>query len=164
MNVCFEDLPSLVGREIGRSSARVVDQQTIDRFAEVTGDRNWIHVDPARAAASPYGSTIAHGYLTLSFAAAVLTELLTVEGARFSINYGLNRVRFPAPLRSGSVITGRAVVLEVNRMADCAEVVARVEIRSSTTTKPVCVAESVLRFYPDDVDDSQGERSFAAYH
>src|SRR5438094_10063812 len=98
------------GAEFGPSSWIDVPQEKIDAFAAATGDDQWIHVDPERAAAGPFGTTIAHGYLTLSLAPALLYELLEVDGARLIVNYGLNRVRFPAPVPVGSRVRMRAEV------------------------------------------------------
>jgi len=103
-HVHLDDLPTLVGQRLGPSRELLVDQARIDQFAQATDDYQWIHVDPVLAAASPFGGTIAHGYLTLSLLVPLWQDLLTVEGAGFAVNYGLDKVRFPAPLRSGTSI------------------------------------------------------------
>ncbi|MDE2611850.1 MAG: MaoC family dehydratase, partial [Burkholderiales bacterium] len=101
------DLRALVGQEIGTSDWVTVDQARIDRFADATGDQQWIHVDPVRAAAGPYGATIAHGYLTLSLLPHLFESGFAIDDQRMAVNYGLNRVRFLTPVRSGSRVRGR---------------------------------------------------------
>ncbi|MBT2384108.1 MaoC family dehydratase, partial [Streptomyces sp. ISL-11] len=103
-----EELRAAVGEELGPGDWLEVDQKRIDLFAEATGDHQWIHVDAERAAAGPFGTTIAHGYLTLSLLAALVPPLMRAEGARMGINYGLNKVRFPAPVPAGSRLRARA--------------------------------------------------------
>ncbi|HET7742429.1 MAG TPA: MaoC family dehydratase, partial [Mycobacterium sp.] len=109
----FDELRNAGGRELGPSEWMIIDQTRIDGFADAIDDHQWIHVDPVRALAGPFGGTIAHGYLTLSAAATRLGELLQVSGASRVINYGLDRVRFPAPVRAGTRVRARARILEV---------------------------------------------------
>src|SRR5262249_54250029 len=106
------ELLGSVGDELGPSRWIIVDQERIDGFARVTEDEPWIHVDPARASTGPFGATIAHGYLTLSLVAPIVMELLTVGRLHSAVNYGLNRVRFPAPVRSGGRVRGRVTVVD----------------------------------------------------
>ena len=106
-------LENIVGTEFGPGPWLVVDQERIDTFAEATGDHQWIHVDPERAKQGPFGATVAHGYLTLSLVAPLLEGLVRVEGATMAVNYGLDRVRFPAPVVSGSRLRARAVLASV---------------------------------------------------
>jgi len=135
------------GLELGPSSWLEVTQDRIDGFADATDDHQWIHVDPGRAAEGPFGTTIAHGYLTLSLLVPFSYELLAVEGVSMGINYGLNRVRFPAPVPVGSRLRARF------RLEDVAEVEGGVQVTAAATVeregqeKPVCAAELVFRFY-----------------
>lgn len=146
---------SKIGSEIHCGQWLVIDQQRIDAFAEATGDRQWIHVDPARAAAeSPYGTTIAHGYLTLSLLP-YLTESnapgffeRNYPGMRMRINYGLDRVRFPAPVPVGSRVRARTVVLAVEKAGEGVQLRYLLTVEREGGDKPVCVAEFVARVYP----------------
>ena len=142
----MSDLRDMIGEELGPTGWLEVTQERIDAFAEATGDHQWIHVDPARAAEGPFGTTIAHGYLTLSLCAPLLGELLAdLTSSSMSINYGTNKVRFPAPVPSGSRIRARATVASVDEVpaGDQAVVVTTVEREGGD--KPVCVAEMVIR-------------------
>jgi acyl dehydratase len=135
------------GLELGPSTWREVTQERVDGFADATGDHQWIHVDPERAAQGPFGGTIAHGYLTLSMLPQASFELMRIEDASAAINYGLNKVRFPAPVPVGSRIRASF------RIADVAEVEGGVQVTTVATVerdggeKPVCVAETVSRYY-----------------
>ena len=135
------------GLELGPSSWREVDQRRIDAFAEATDDRQWIHVDPARAADGPFGTTIAHGYLTLSLLVPFAYELLPVAGAALAVNYGLNRVRFPAPVPVGSRVRARFRVEEVTDVAGGVQATLSAVVEREGGDKPVCWAEVVFRFY-----------------
>src|SRR5690349_7216543 len=108
----LDELPTLVGQPLGSSEWVSMDQDRIDRFAQATGDEQWIHVDPARAAAGPFGATVAHGYLTLSLLPALAAKAFRVTDGRMGVNYGLNRVRFPAPVPVGSLLRGHFVLLQ----------------------------------------------------
>jgi acyl dehydratase len=136
-----------VGDEFGPSSWIEVDQARIDAFAEATLDRQWIHVDPERAASGPFGTTIAHGYLTLSLLPVMSYEVVPRQDGGMAINYGLNRVRFPAPVPSGSRLRGsfRVGAVEEADWGYQATMVATVEREGGD--KPVCVAEIVFRYY-----------------
>lgn len=139
----------LAGREL-LSGWRELDQARIDQFAGATDDPQWIHVDPARAAAGPFGTTIAHGFLTLSLVVPLFEEALPpLEGYALTVNYGLNRVRFTAPVPVGSRIRGRFRVEAVDEIpgGDQLTVAATVELEGSE--KPACVAEALFRFYRD---------------
>lgn len=141
-------LKDFVGREIGTSAWFLVTQDRINQFAEATEDRQWIHVDRKRAASeSPYGATIAHGFLTLSLAGSLVSQVIQVRGARMSINYGVNRVRFPAPVPADSRIRARVTVQSVEELADCIAAVMLVSIEGENVTKPCCVAEWIVRYY-----------------
>lgn len=141
------ELAEAVGAEIGVSDWMVIEQQRIDQFAEATGDHQWIHVDEARAKDGPFGSTIAHGFLTLSLLPALLAEVYRVEGVRMGINYGLNRVRFINPVRVGSSVRAVMTVAEVDQQADYVQVTAKAVVEIQGVEKPAAVAETVSRFY-----------------
>ena len=137
------------GREIGVSDWLFVTQDRINQFAEATGDHQWIHVDRERAQReSPYGTTIAHGFLTLSLISYLIKEVLEVRGLRMAINYGLNRVRFPSAVLADSKIRARVTLQSVKDVADGVEVTWQVTIESEGSEKPNCVAEWLTRYYP----------------
>ena len=141
------ELARAVGEEIGASDWLVIEQDRISQFAEATGDHQWIHVDEARAKEGPFGSTIAHGFLTLSLLPALLAEVYRVEGVRMGINYGLNRVRFINPVRVGSSVRAVMTVAEVDQQADYVQVTAKAVVEIQGVEKPAAVAETVSRFY-----------------
>ena len=143
-----EALKQWVGKEIAVSDWLQVTQDRIDRFADATGDHQWIHVDPARAAReSPFGSTIAHGYLTLSLLPHMMMETLDVQGGRMSINYGLNRVRFSAPVRSGDRIRTRFTLAALEDIPGGIQLTWHALIEIEGQHKPACVAEMIARRY-----------------
>jgi acyl dehydratase len=139
------DLRPLVGQEVGVSDWISVDQKRIDQFAEATGDHQWIHVDPVRAAAGPFGATVAHGFLTLSLLPEMSASAFQVLDTRMGVNYGLNRVRFPAPVPSGSRLRGRFKLLSYEPLGGGAQLPVEVTMEREGSPKPVCVAESVAR-------------------
>ena len=142
-----DEVRALVGRELEPTEWLEVTQARVDAFAACTGDHQWIHTDPERAAAGPFGGTIAHGFLTLSLVVPLWEQAARVEGFRLAVNYGLNRVRFPAPVPVGSRIRGRFEVLEVSELdGGGQQSVTRATIEREGSEKPVCVAELVLRF------------------
>ena len=144
----LEELGQWVGKEVATSDWLTVDQDRIDRFADATGDRQWIHVDPARAKAeSPFGTTIAHGYLTLSLIPHMMMETLDLQGGRMSINYGLNRVRFAAPVRSGDRIRMRFTLAELEDIPGGIQLTWHALIEIEGSHKPACVAEMIARRY-----------------
>jgi acyl dehydratase len=143
------DLDGLVGQQFGYSSWHEITQEDVSEFAALTGDGQWIHLDPERAAAGPYGATVAHGFFTLARFTGLLRELLEVEGVRTTLNYGLNRVRFPAPARVGSRIRMGLTIIEVERVAGAGvQVVYGASFEIDGQAKPTCVAEVVFRYYP----------------
>ncbi len=143
----IEELTKLSGEHLGFSDWHLVDQARVDLFADATDDHQWIHVDPERAAAGPFGGTIAHGYLTLSLIPGILHEVIQVEGFTFGVNYGCNKVRFPAPVKVGSRIRLGAAVASVESMGnDVAQVVLDITIESEGSDKPSCVAQVVYRY------------------
>jgi acyl dehydratase len=141
------DLQPLVGQEIGVSDWLSVDQRRIDLFAEATEDHQWIHVDPVRAAAGPFGTTVAHGFLTLSLLPPLFASGFQIEGIGMGINYGLNRVRFPAPVRVGSRLRGRFRLVAYEPLEGGAQLTVEVTVEIEGSDKPACVAESVSRRY-----------------
>ena len=141
------DLQALVGQHIADSDWITVDQQRIDLFADATGDHQWIHVDPVRAAAGPFGAPIAHGFLTLSLLPEMAASALEVRDTRMGVNYGLNRVRFPAPVPVGSRLRGRFKLLAYEPIEGGAQVTMEVSMEREGSAKPVCIAESVARRY-----------------
>lgn len=143
----LDELAAAVGETIGPGDWQRVDQSRVDLFADATDDHQWIHVDPQRAAAGPFGGTVAHGYLTLSLLPALAGRLYRVHGVRMGVNYGLNRVRFPAPVRVGSAIRASATIAEVSPVDGGVQLVAAVTVESDAGGKPVCVAETVSRLY-----------------
>ena len=145
--ICIADLPSLAGRHLGSSRWHRISQDQVDRFAEATGDRQWIHVDRERAIAGPFGGTIAHGYLTLSLGPALLQEVIDVAGASRIINYGLNKVRFPAPVRIGSRIRLGAELRAVDEVPGGFQASLELTFSVEAQEKPACVAEALFRFY-----------------
>ncbi|MEY2228622.1 MULTISPECIES: MaoC family dehydratase [Streptomyces] len=142
-----EELHAGIGEPLGPSAWLEVDQKRIDLFADATGDHQWIHVDPERAAGGPFGSTIAHGYLTLSLLPSLVPQIMRVEGMRMGLNYGTNKVRFPAPVPVGSLLRATAVITEVTEAGGGVQVTATVTVEREGGEKPVCVAESVSRYY-----------------
>jgi acyl dehydratase len=143
----LEDMAALVGQEFARSAPVLVDQARIDAFARATDDHQWIHVDRERAAGSPFGTTIAHGFLTLSLLAPMTYSAFSVDGVRMGLNYGTNRVRFPAPVPAGSVLTARFKLLSFERIEGGAQLVVEATVEREGSSKPVCVAEQVVRQY-----------------
>ncbi len=145
----FDELRAAAGREIGVSDWIEVTQERIDRFAEATGDHQWIHVDVERARReSPYGTTIAHGYLTLSLVPQLIKSVLRVDGLRASVNYGSNRVRYPAPVPAGARIRGRVRILEAADVPpDGLRVTYRTTVETADGDRPVCIAETIAVHY-----------------
>jgi acyl dehydratase len=142
-----EQLLALAGKEIGTSGWLEVTQDRINLFAEATDDHQWIHVDPERAKAGPFGATVAHGFLTLSLMPGLSKQLLDVRGIRLAVNYGLNKVRFPAPVRVGSRIRLRIKNLEVTDLNGAGlQLVNQMTIDVDGQDKPACVAETVVRY------------------
>ena len=140
------DLPDAVGTHLGHSDWVRVDQARIDLFAEATGDHQWIHIDPQRAAEGPFGATIAHGYLTLALTNMLLPQLVEVQGASMGINYGTNRVRFPAPVPEGSRLRAGAELVEVEQVSGGYQAVIRITVEIEGQNRPACVVDSVSRF------------------
>ena len=152
------ELESRIGSEIAVGDWITVAQEQIDLFATATGDHQWIHIDVERAAAeSPFGGTIAHGFLSLSLVAPILGQLLRFEHLAMSLNYGCEKVRFPSPVPAGSQVRGRGVVVRAERISeipDTVQAVIRVSVEIASHAKPACVAESVSRWYFDPLQSA----------
>jgi acyl dehydratase len=152
MPTVFENpgaLAQAVGRPLGKSDWLEITQQRIDRFAEATGDHQWIHVDPARAAKGPFGKTIAHGYLTQSLVNLFLPQIVEVRGISMGVNYGADRVRFPAPVPVGSRVRGSAELIEAETQKDgSVQAKIRVTVEIEGSERPGCVIDTISRYYP----------------
>jgi acyl dehydratase len=143
----LDELAALVGTELGSSSWVEIDQARIDTFADATNDHQWIHVDPERAKAGPFGTTIAHGYLTLSLLIPMWSEILDIKEVSARVNYGLGKVRFPAPVPVDSRIRATATLVSVEPVAGGVQLTIDAVIEREGGDKPVCVAQPVFRFY-----------------
>lgn len=145
--VDVSELMARTGAPVGISSWRQVTQQEVDAFAEATGDDQWIHVDPERARTGPFGRTVAHGFMTLGLFTGMLYELLEVTGAALILNYGVNKVRFPAPVPTGSRVRGHIGYGPVEDVPGGVQVAFTVGVEVEGAPKPACVAEIVFRYY-----------------
>jgi len=143
----LDELEQAKGEELGVSDWHTITQSDIDAFADVTGDHQWIHVDPERAKDTPFGGTIAHGYFTLSLAPRFNEQILKMDGFAMAINYGLNKVRFPAPVPVNSQVRMRAKLAELSEISGGAQMIMELTFEREGGDKPVCVAESVVRVY-----------------
>ncbi|GAA0671758.1 MaoC family dehydratase [Kitasatospora atroaurantiaca] len=147
----FPDLDAFAaakGERLGLSAWHTVTQEQVDLFADATGDHQWIHIDPAQAAAGPFGGTIAHGYLTLSMIPALSAEIFRVEGVSMGINYGSEKVRFPSPVRVGSRIRSSAELIDLRDVPQGRQAVVRHTVQIEGGAKPACVAETVSLLVP----------------
>jgi acyl dehydratase len=143
----LDELKAAVGTEVGVGEWLEISQERVNQFADATDDHQWIHIDPERAASGPFGTTIAHGFLTLSLIPGLVDGMTRVEGVTMGVNYGVNKVRFPAPVPVGSRVRARVEVLTVDDVPGGSQVVSKVTIEREGGDKPVCVAETVARFY-----------------
>ena len=143
----IDELKAAEGETLGTSDWHEVTQEAINDFADVTGDHQWIHVDPERAKDTPFGGTIAHGYYTVSLAPALNAEIMDFKGFAFALNYGVGKVRFPAPLPVGKRVRGTTVLTKVEDIAGGAQVTFTTTFEMDGGEKPVCVAETLARFY-----------------
>jgi len=142
-----------VGQEIAVGDWFEISQDRINQFADATGDHQWIHVDPARAAAeSPFRTTIAHGFLTLSLLSTLMREAIQISGLRMAINYGLNRVRFVSPVPSGARVRARIVAAAVEEVSGGYQATWGITVEREGETKPACVAEWIVRYYPSALE------------
>jgi acyl dehydratase len=146
-SVTMQELPALAGTHLRGSRAIRITQERINLFAEATGDRQWIHVDPNRARTGPFGTTIAHGYLTLSLAVDLLWSVFEVTDCNQVVNYGLNKVRFPAPVPVDSTLSAAVEVTAVEPCSGGYQVTMSLTLEIEGSSRPVCVAEMLLRFY-----------------
>ena len=137
------DAEKLIGEDLGVSEGVLIDQRRIDTFAEATGDFQWIHVDAVRAAAGPFGSTIAHGYLTLSLLPRLASQVYSLDFGTARLNYGSNKVRFPSPVPVGSVLRATPRIVDVRRAPQGTYVTTQVTIQADGAAKPACVVEAV---------------------
>lgn len=144
----LSDLGGLAGRDVATSDWLLVTQDRIDAFAEATGDDQWIHVDPARARAeTPFGATIAHGFLTLSLLSALMRDAVTIAGSCMTLNYGLNRVRFVSPVTSGSRVRARIALGQVEDRGESVQATWSVTVERDGAERPAAVAEWIVRYY-----------------
>lgn len=147
----IDDAQSLIGEEVGLSDWMLIDQHRIDQFAEATADHQWIHVDTERAARElPDGKTIAHGYLTIALIPALTCNFIHVENLVRTVNFGLNKVRFIAPIPVGSRLRGRSIVLQAQQRADALLLTSRVRIEVEGQKQPACVAETLSMYFFND--------------
>jgi acyl dehydratase len=144
----LDELAAIAGEELGLSDWLEIDQERVDRFAEATGDHQWIHVDPERAAAGPFGGTIAHGFLTLSLIPFLGSQVFSLETPGAKLNYGVNKVRFPHPVRVGSRIRSRVTMGDVTDLPTGKQLTLRHVIEIEGQEKPACVAETVVLLLP----------------
>ncbi|MEU6081116.1 MaoC family dehydratase [Streptomyces sp. NPDC047108] len=143
----LDELRSAVGEQLGFSDWLEIDQKRIDLFADATGDHQWIHVDPEKAAAGRFGTTIAHGYLTLSLLPVLVPQLMRVDGVRMGVNYGSNKVRYPSPVPVGSRVRATAKIAGITEVEGGVQLTTSVTVEREGSEKPACVAETVSRFY-----------------
>ena len=141
-----KDLLDSVGAELGHSDWFEITQERINQFAEATGDYQWIHIDEEQAKQGPFGATIAHGYLTMSLTNMFLPEIISVENISMGINYGVNKVRFPAPVPSGSKVRFSAVLQDVTEIPGGVQAIIVITVEVEGSEKPCCVVESVTRY------------------
>jgi len=144
----IDEVEKAVGEDLGRSEWMEITQERVNLFADATGDHQWIHVDPERAKDGPYGTTIAHGYLTLSLLPVLGAQIFSLEGVTMKVNYGANKVRFPAPVPVGSRIRGGAEFKSFERTAKGANVVVAYTVEVEGSAKPALVAETVVVLVP----------------
>ena len=142
------DLKSAVGQHLGYSDWLAITQERIDQFADATGDHQWIHVDPVRAKNGPFGACIAHGYLTLSLVNMFLPQIVEVRGIRMGVNYGVDKVRFPAPVRVGGLIRGGGELINVEEVKGGVQATIRVTVDIEGSDRPGCVVDTISRFFP----------------
>ena len=142
-----EELLAAAGEQLGTSDWLTIDQQRVDAFADATEDHQWIHVDPERAAAGPFGTTIAHGFLSLSLLPHLIDQTYRVEGTTLVLNYGLNKVRFPAPVPVGSAVRAEVSLAEAAEVTGGLQLVVRAALHIEDGAKPGCVADWVTRVY-----------------
>ena len=144
------DLEPFVGQHLGHSDWLEITQERINQFADATGDHQWIHIDPERAKHGPFGACIAHGYLTLSLVNIFLPHIVDVRGIRMGVNYGVDKVRFPAPVRVGARIRGGAELIKVEDVKGGVQATMRVTVDIEGSDRPACVVDTISRYYPEE--------------
>jgi acyl dehydratase len=144
------DLKSAVGKHLGYSEWLTITQDRINQFADATGDHQWIHVDPVRAKDGPFGACIAHGYLTLSLVNLFLPQIIEVRGIRMGVNYGVDKARFPAPVRVGARIRGGGELINVEEVKGGVQATVRVTVEIENSDRPGCVVDTISRFFPQE--------------
>ena len=152
MTTVFEhpgELAGAVGRPLGKSDWLEISQERINLFADATGDHQWIHVDPERAAAGPFGACIAHGYLTLSLVNMFLPQIIDVRGTSMGVNYGCDKVRFPAAVPVGSRVRGSGELIRVEEVKGAVQAVVRVTVEIEGSDRPACVVDTISRYFPE---------------
>lgn len=150
MTICFDAVAAVLdarGQDLGVTGWITLGQERISQFADATGDHQWIHVDPERAREGPFGGCVAHGYLTLALANLFLPQLVRYERLRLGVNYGCDRVRFPAPVRAGARVRGHGQVVGAEAVGDGVQVTVRITVEVEGTDKPGCVADTISRLY-----------------
>jgi acyl dehydratase len=143
-----DEVRAAVGTHLGYSDWLEITQERVDLFADATGDHQWIHVDPVRAKDGPFGGPIAHGYLTVSLSNLFLPQILVVEGVSMGVNYGVDKIRFPAPVPVGSRVRGGAELVEVTEAGAGVQTLIRITIEIEGGERPACVIDSLSRWYP----------------
>jgi len=147
LTIPIDELPAYAGRTFGPSSWRLITQDEVNAYAELSGDRNPVHLDPEFAKGTPFGGTIVHGYLTLSLVVPLMAEVFEVTGMSVGINYGLDKLRFPAPVPVGSRVRVSGEVVSVTEVAGGYQIAPRVTFEIEGAAKPACVADMLLRYY-----------------
>jgi acyl dehydratase len=143
------ELFSAIGQHLGVSEWMIIDQATINLFADATGDHQWIHVDEEKAKQGPYGKCIAHGYLTLSLVNQFLPQIIDVQGISMGVNYGCEKVRFPAAVPVGSIVRGSGELIHVEEVKGGVQAVVKVTVEIKGSDRPACVVETISRYYPE---------------
>ncbi len=143
----IDELKALIGTHVGYGEYLTVTQEAVNQFADATGDHQWIHIDPVRASAGPFGGTIAHGYMTLSLIPALLNGVMQVAGVKMGVNYGSNKVRFTSPVLVGSQVRAGSTLVSVEEIPGGAQVTMDVVIEIKDAPKPACFAQVVTRYY-----------------
>lgn len=160
---CFDSVASVLasdGRDLGCTEWLTITQQRVDLFAEATGDHQWIHVDPVRAREGPFGGCVAHGYLTLSLANLFLPQLMIYERLKMGVNYGCNKVRFPAPVKVGARVRGQGNVVGAQASGDGVLVTVRITVEIEGFDRPGCVADTVsLLFFNHDISNAESDHA-----
>lgn len=147
------ELEAAVGTQLGVSEWLTIDQDRINLFADATGDHQWIHVDPVKAAEGSFGATIAHGYLTLSLVNMFLPEIVDVQGIRMGVNYGCEKVRFPSPVKVDSKVRGSGELVKVENVKGGVQATIRVTVEIEGSDRPACVVDTISRYYPEETPE-----------